>query len=92
MKRHLAAGLIAIVSLTALPAIAAPQDPKDPQTLASDGIQSLLQAMELMLLAIPQFEAPFVNENGDIIIRRKNPSKQRNDPAQPGPKSKEKAI
>ena len=63
MKRSLAAGMIALMSQTATPVWAAPQDEKDPQALASDGIQSLLKAMEMMLLAIPQYEAPYVNES-----------------------------
>ena len=88
MKRSLAAGMIALISLTATPVWAAPQEEKDPQALASDGIQSLLKAMEMMLLAIPQYEAPYVNENGDIIIRRKNPYKKPTGSTAPGAKKK----
>ncbi len=90
MKRRIAAALIAAMSLTASPAWAAQDRDNDPQTLASEGIESLLQAMEMMLLAIPQYEAPFINERGDIIIRRKNPSGKPRDPHTP--KSKEKEI
>jgi hypothetical protein len=39
--------------------------------LALDSIEKLMRAMELLLDSIPQYEAPFVNEDGDIIIRRK---------------------
>lgn len=92
MKRHLAAGLIAIAALTATSGFAASENQKDPEALASKGIQSLLQAMELMLMAIPQYEAPFINENGDIIIRRKNPAKDPEGSGQPTPKKKQKAI
>ncbi len=90
MKRHIAAAVIAAMSLAATPAWAAPGPEKDPQALATEGIESLLQAMEMMLLAIPQYEAPFINEHGDIIIRRKNPSGKSRDPHTP--KSREKAI
>lgn len=49
-----------------------------------EATESLLRAFDLMIRAIPQYEAPEVLENGDIIIRRKNPerepSKQPNDP------------
>jgi hypothetical protein len=76
MKRHLAASLIAIATLAAAPSFATADSQKDPEALASEGIQPLLQAMELKLMAIPQYEAPFINENGDIIIRRENPTKQ----------------
>ena len=88
MKTYFAAVSIALLTLTAAPAWAAPQDDKDPQALASDGIQSLLKAMEMMLMSIPQYETPYVNENGDIIIRRKNPSNQPDKPLAPGKKKK----
>ena len=32
----------------------------------------------MMLLAIPQYEAPYVNENGDIIIRPEEPLQKAN--------------
>lgn len=92
MKRSLAAGIISVFAFTSAPALAAPEEQKDPQTLASEGMQSLLKAMELMLLAIPQYEAPFVNENGDIIIRRKNPSAKPEAPSESVPNKKGKAI
>lgn len=88
MKRQFAAGLFALSCLTAAPALSAPPEQKDPETLASEGLQSLLKAMEMMLMAIPQYEAPYVNENGDIIIRRKNPAKPRDDGPQPEDKRK----
>lgn len=65
--------MFAAVLLAGSPALAADDPPKqDPQALVSEGMQSLMQAMEMLLLSIPQFEAPMMNENGDIIIRRKN--------------------
>ena len=79
------------MTLGAAPAFAASDRGKDPHALASAGIQSLLKAMEMMLLAIPQYEAPYVNENGDIIIRRKNPSREPARPSAPEEKNK-KAI
>ncbi len=39
--------------------------------LARESIEKLLRAMELMLDSIPQYEAPEITEEGDIIIRRK---------------------
>ena len=90
MKNLLAAGTVALMSFAATPVWADSQTEKDPHALASDGIQSLLKAMEMMLLAIPQYEAPFVNENGDIIIRRKNPSQEPDRPTTP--ERKKKAI
>ena len=76
MKHRFFTLLIVAAMLTSAPVLGAPQEQKDPQTLATQGIQQLIRAMELMLLAIPQFEAPVINENGDIIIRRKHPERR----------------
>lgn len=83
MKHRLATILIATAMLASAPVFSAPPEREDPQSLVSEGVQQLIRAMELMLLAIPQYEAPIINENGDIIIRRKNPERRRHgdDPA-----------
>jgi hypothetical protein len=39
--------------------------------LALESISKLMRAMELLLDSIPQYEAPEITEEGDIIIRRK---------------------
>jgi hypothetical protein len=46
---------------------------KAPEELAREGIEKLMRALELLIQDIPQYEMPVINENGDIIIRRKNP-------------------
>jgi len=69
-----------VIGLIALgPAVGAqaPQPPpapggETPREMMETGARMILQAIELMLKAIPQYEAPEVLENGDIIIRRKN--------------------
>ena len=43
-----------------------------PEALAAEGLAKLLDAMEAFIDQIPQYEAPEVLENGDIIIRRRN--------------------
>jgi hypothetical protein len=40
---------------------------------ARQGAESLFNAMDQLLRAVPQYEPPTVDENGDIIIRRKPP-------------------
>lgn len=50
-------------------------DDRTPEELAAEGLDNLMRALELMLLSIPQYEMPEINERGDIIIRRKNPPK-----------------
>ena len=49
------------------------QVPNDqaPGELAREGVARLLQALEVFIEMIPQYEMPELNENGDIIIRRK---------------------
>jgi hypothetical protein len=65
----LAAGTIA------LPAAAETDERngKTPEELAIEGMDRLMRALELLIQSIPQYEAPFVDENGDIIIRRRHP-------------------
>lgn len=45
-----------------------------PSELAKEGLDRMLRAIELMIEMIPQYDLPEVLPNGDILIRRKNPS------------------
>jgi len=38
-----------------------------------DGAEKMLKALNGLIQSIPQFEPPKVLDNGDIILRRKNP-------------------
>lgn len=49
-------------------------DNDSPESLARDGIQKVLDALELFLGSIPQYSSPEILDNGDIIIRRKHGS------------------
>ncbi len=49
----------------------APSDRERAEEMAREAIEQLLRALELMIESIPQYELPEVNEDGDIIIRRK---------------------
>lgn len=42
-----------------------------PGELAAEAMDRLMRALDLLIGSIPQYEAPYVNEDGDIIIRRK---------------------
>jgi hypothetical protein len=44
------------------------------------GLNKALGSVETLLRAVPQYELPKVNENGDIIIRRKRPDGPSGDP------------
>lgn len=48
---------------------------ESPREMLEDATRKALQAFELMLKAIPQYEAPEILDNGDIIIRRKQQPK-----------------
>ena len=53
------------------------------EDIAREAIEQLMRALELMIDSIPQYELPEIQENGDIIIRRKRNS-PRSEPDQPG--------
>jgi hypothetical protein len=45
----------------------------DAQKMAVEGLSKLLDALGLFVKSVPQYAAPEVLPNGDIIIRRLNP-------------------
>lgn len=76
MRKILLAMAVGLSLSLAMPVQAQEQDQKsDPDVLALEGIEKLMEALGAFLKSIPQYEAPYINENGDIIIRRKNPKK-----------------
>jgi len=69
-----AASLIAI-SLALAPDVSAAEEPSQrerAEAFARQGMERLMQALDLLMESIPQYELPFVDENGDIIIRRRH--------------------
>lgn len=85
LRRRRAATVLA-ASCAALLAVAQPaagqtDDPpgESPGDLTAEAVDKLLRALDLLLGSIPQYETPYVNENGDIIIRRKHPERDRED-------------
>ncbi len=74
---------IALVTAAPGPALAdAPSDRGRAEEMAREAIEQLLRALEFMIESIPQYELPEVNEDGDIIIRRKR-RKERETPGEP---------
>ncbi len=76
MRRlSLAVALICLMALTG-PVLAGehakPPENETPGEMLKDATRTILRALGLMLQAIPQYEAPEILDNGDIIIRRKN--------------------
>ena len=47
---------------------------KSPEVMIEEGAKMIFDALDLLLKAVPQYEAPEILENGDILIRRKNPT------------------
>lgn len=48
-------------------------NPSAPGELAREGVTKILQALEKLLQSVPQYQMPEIDENGDIILRRKRP-------------------
>jgi hypothetical protein len=72
MKSWLAAIGLATALVLATPVAAEePSEPEGPGALARDGVERLMRALEAFIDMIPQYEMPEINEDGDIIIRRK---------------------
>lgn len=55
-----------------------PQD--SPEEMAREGLEQMMQALRLLVESIPQYEMPEILDNGDIIIRRKNPKPESQEP------------
>jgi hypothetical protein len=51
----------------------AANETQSPSELAREGMAKMLQALNRLVESVPQFEMPEMNENGDIILRRKHP-------------------
>jgi hypothetical protein len=75
----LAATLVLALAGPALAQEAAP-DTGDAQKLAVEGLSKLLDALDVFVKSVPQYAAPEVLPNGDIILRRLNPDQT---PAKP---------
>ena len=74
MRKLLIAVAVAAALGAAGPAAAdepARTDREQMEELARQGMTRIVQALELLLRAIPQYEMPEVTEDGDIIIRRR---------------------
>ena len=51
-----------------------PYQKETPERMIEDGMRIILSAIELILHSIPEYQAPEILENGDIIIRRVQPN------------------
>jgi len=70
--RFVAVVLFCLGSAWPVPALAdEPSREESPSDLAREGVENLMRALNALIEMIPQYELPELNENGDIIIRRK---------------------
>ena len=53
-----------------------PSQKETPERMIEDGMRIILSAIELILQSIPEYQAPEILENGDIIIRRVQPNEK----------------
>ncbi len=88
MRRTIVAIAIAAAMATSPLAAAAGErgSLEDYRQAIEEATHTLMRAIEMMLKAIPQYEAPEILDNGDIIIRRKRPKVEPPEPA-PAPKT-----
>lgn len=75
MHRFLSRVALAVSLGLAVPAAAdEPPPPEDnPELLFEQSLETFMRALDALIRAIPQYEMPEITEDGDIIIRRKNP-------------------
>lgn len=78
----LSCGLALLPPGAALAQEAKPLQPGEdsPSEMAREGIEKLMRALSALVESIPQYELPEVLDNGDIIIRRKNPEGDSSEP------------
>lgn len=74
-RMMLVSALSVMLPLSGSPALA--QEDKSPETLALEGLDRMMRALELFVDTIPLYEPPEVLPNGDIIIRRIPPEDER---------------
>jgi hypothetical protein len=80
-----------LIGASALAAVAQTEPPRPLPPYAEDlrraeeamrrSLENMRQGVDLLLRALPRYDMPEVNENGDIIIRRRPPT----EPAAPPP-------
>jgi hypothetical protein len=75
MRNVLLSGLTGVLLLGGAPAALAEDQDEDwrdrlEYNFRVEGLDKLMQGMDDLLRSIPRFEAPYMDEDGNIIIRR----------------------
>jgi hypothetical protein len=53
------------------------EDLKRAEEAMRRGVEQMMESVDILLRAVPQYEMPTFNDNGDIIIRRRPPAADR---------------
>ena len=80
-------GIVLAISLAftlSISSVAYADEKKSPEVMIEEGTKMIFDALDLVLKAIPQYEAPEILENGDILIRRKNPTEDKKEKQEKG--------
>ena len=80
-------GLFLAISLAftfSISSVSFADEKKSPEVMIEEGAKMIFEALDLVLKVIPQYEAPEILENGDIIIRRKNPKEDKKEKKEKG--------
>lgn len=87
MRDHLSRAIL-LALLAIGPSADAQTDPRRPAEeaaeLARRAAEKMIEALRGMLMSLPQYEAPEILPNGDIVIRRKAPPPPPPPPAREG--------
>ena len=75
---------ISLAFTLSISSVAYADEKKSPEAMIEEGAKMIFDALDLVLKAIPQYEAPEILENGDIIIRRKNPTEDKKEKQEKG--------
>ena len=79
--------LFVVISLAftfSISSVSFADEKKSPEVMIEEGAKMIFEALDLVLKVIPQYEAPEILENGDIIIRRKIPTEDKKEKKEKG--------
>lgn len=82
-KPLMALALIAGMTISARAETEAPNQPGNPFPQLEETAKRFFTMLEYLVMTIPQYEAPEILENGDVIIRRKHPKNEAPSPPSP---------
>ena len=93
--RHFLIPCILVAALVAPVPVLAPvlahesENPRQaPKELLEQATRDMMRIFEMLLQSIPQYQAPEILENGDIIIRRVHPKPRRHNEGEDEDKAK----